>query len=68
MHSRVEPRGGCCGGDKEGLGKYGCSLSGNIQGLLGQGSEQLDLPEGGPANKGVGLDDLYCSLPTQNIL
>ena len=36
-----------------------CSIPGNIQGQVGQGSEQPDLVEGVPARcRGVGLDDL----------
>jgi len=42
---------------------------GNIQDQVGQGSEQPDLVSGVPACcGGVGLDDLWGSLPTQNFL
>ena len=43
-------------------------IPGNIQGLAGWGSEQPDLVEDVPAHcRGVGLDDLPRSLPTQTI-
>ena len=44
-----------------------CPIPGNIQGQVGRGSEQSDLVEGVPAHcRGVGLDDLWRSLPTPN--
>jgi len=46
-----------------------CPIPGNIQGQVGRGSEQPDLAEDVPAyGRGVGLDDLYRSFPTQTIL
>ena len=44
-------------------------MPGNIQGQVGWGSEQPDLVEGVPDHgRGVGLDDLYRSLPNQTVL
>jgi len=46
-----------------------CLLPGNIQGQVGWGSEQPGLVEDLPAHcRGVGLDDLCRSLPTQTVL
>jgi len=47
----------------------GRPIPGNIQGQVGWGSEQPGLAEDVPAHcRGVGLDDLESSLPTQSIL
>ena len=47
----------------------GGPIPGNIQDQVGQGSEQSDLVSGVPAPcGGVGLDDLWRSLSTQNFL
>ena len=47
----------------------GCPIHGDIQGQDGWGSEQPDLAGGVPVHcKGVGLDELYGSLPTETIL
>jgi len=47
----------------------GGPVSGNIQGQVGQGSEQPGLVEDIPAHcRGIGLCDLYRSLPIQSIL
>jgi len=46
-----------------------CPIPGDIQGQVGWGSEQHDLVEDVPDHcRGVGLDDLWRSLPTQSIL
>jgi len=46
-----------------------CPIPSNIQGQVGRGSEQPDLVEDVPAHcRGVGLDDLERSLPTETIL
>jgi len=45
-----------------------CPIPGNVQGQVGQGSEQHHLVEDVTACcRRVGLDDLYRSLPTQTI-
>jgi len=45
------------------------TIPGNIQGHIGQLSEQPDLTEDVPAHcTGVGIGDLLWSLPTRNIL
>jgi len=47
----------------------GGPIPGNVQGQAGWGSEQPDLVEDVPAHcRGLGLDDLYRSLPTQSTL
>lgn len=44
-------------------------VPGDIQGQVGQGSEQRGLVEDVPIySRGVGLHDLWRSLPTQSIL
>jgi len=44
-------------------------MHGNIQGQVGWGSEQPDLIQDVPAHcRGVGLDDLWRTLPAQSIL
>ena len=46
-----------------------CPIPRNIQGQAGRGSEQPDPVEDVPAHcRGVGLDDLEMSLPTQTTL
>lgn len=46
-----------------------CPMPGNIEGQVGQGSEQTDLVEGVPAHRRwVGLDELQRFLPTQTIV
>jgi len=46
-----------------------CPIPGHIQGQVGWGSEQPDLVEDVPAHgRGVGLDGLQRSLPTQTVL
>ena len=45
-----------------------CRILGNIQGWVGQGSEQCDLVEDVPAHcRGVGPDDLEMPLLTQSM-
>ena len=47
----------------------GCPIPGDTRGQAGWGSEQLDLAVDVPVDcRGVGLDDLKESLPTQMIL
>ena len=47
----------------------GGPIPGNIQDQIGQGSEKPDLVSGVPAlRRGVGVDDPWGSLPTQNFL
>ena len=47
----------------------GCPVLGDIQGEVGQGSEQPDIDVGVSVHcRGVELDDLQRSLPTQTIL
>ena len=47
----------------------GGPIAGNIQGQVGRGSEQPGVLQDVPAHcRGVGLDDLERSLPTQSIL
>ena len=46
-----------------------CLIPGNLEGQVGQGSEQPDLVEDVPAHcRAVGLEDVERSLPTQTIL
>ena len=46
-----------------------CPIPGDLQGQVGRGSVQPDLVEDVPAHgRGVGLDDLQRSLPTQTSL
>ena len=46
-----------------------CPIPGNIPGQIGRGSEHPDLVEDVPGHcRGVGLDDLWKSLPTRTIL
>ena len=47
----------------------GCPVPGNVQGQVGRHSEQPDPVEDVPAyGRGVGLDGLYPSLPSQTFL